>query len=84
LEKLSGGKKMRSWLLGLVGGFFVGGGSAIAPLSQEALAKRLKISGRGLANNRLKGNEHLMEWSKKRDPDGIAWQYGGDKKHHPA
>lgn len=58
-------------------------GSAIAPMTQEALGKRLKISGRGVANHREKGNEHLMEWSRKRDPEGIAWQYGEDKKYHP-
>jgi len=51
-------------------------------LTQEALAKRLKISGRGLANHRQKGNEHLAEWTRERDPDGIAWKYES-KKYHP-
>ena len=58
-------------------------GSAIAPMTQETLGKRLKISGRGLANHREKGNVHLMEWTKQRDPEGISWQYGEDKKYHP-
>ena len=51
-------------------------------LTQEALATRLKISGRGLSYHRQKGNDHLAKWTRKRDPSKIAWKYE-NRKYHP-
>jgi len=44
-------------------------------LSARGLAERLGTDASTLKRNRVKGNEHLASWSRKRDPAGQAWQY---------
>lgn len=50
-------------------------------LSQTALGKRLGCSGEAIRQKRVNGS--LKEWSQSKDPSGIAWQWGEDKKYHP-
>ncbi|AFZ22282.1 hypothetical protein [Allocoleopsis franciscana] len=49
----------------------------IAPLTQSALAKRLGISDKAIQKHRLHGEESFAQWSRDRDPDGIAWTWEG-------
>lgn len=48
-----------------------------APLTQSALAKRLGISDKAIQKHRQKGKESFAQWSRARDPDGIAWTWQG-------
>lgn len=42
-------------------------------LSQAALARRLSISSSAIAKHRIR--DTFAEWSREKDPEGIAWQY---------
>ena len=54
--------------------------SKLEPLSQPNLAIRLKVSERSMRNHK----DDLAEWSKSKDPDGIAWEYRVEtKKYYP-
>ena len=48
-----------------------------APLSQKALAARLGTSGETIRSFQKKGKESFAEWSRKYDPEGIAWTWEG-------
>jgi hypothetical protein len=48
-----------------------------APLSQKALAARLGSSGKTINNFQKKGKESFAQWSRKYDPEGIAWTWEG-------
>jgi hypothetical protein len=50
---------------------------AQAPLTQKALAVRLGASGVTLRSFQKKGKESFAQWSRKYDPDGIAWTWEG-------
>jgi hypothetical protein len=51
----------------------------LEPLSQPDLAARLKVTARSIRDHK----DDLSEWSKTKDPDGIAWERREDKKYHP-
>lgn len=53
--------------------------SKLEPLSHSDLATRLQVSERSIRNHK----DDLPEWSKTKDPDGIAWERHEDKKYHP-
>jgi hypothetical protein len=54
--------------------------SKLEPLSQPDLAIRLKVSVRAMRNHK----DDFAEWSKSKDPDGIAWERREDsKKYYP-
>ena len=54
--------------------------SGLEPLNHQDLAIRLKVSERSMRNHK----DDLPEWSKPKDPDGIAWEYRPeDKKCYP-
>jgi len=55
--------------------------SAIEPLTQSALGKRLGCSGEAIRQRRNK--EGFKDWVKSKDPDGMVWEYRKDKKYHP-
>lgn len=42
-------------------------------LKQSQLGKRLGKDQSNVSRNRKKGRSHFREWSKRLDPDGIAW-----------
>ena len=50
--------------------------SKLEPLSQNKLAKRLKIDHKTVGRKK----QNLAEWSGVLDPDGIAWEYREDTK----
>ena len=55
---------------------------SLEPLTQAQLADRFgdKKYRSQISTNKL----NLVEWSKSRDPDGIAWEYRAEtKKYHP-
>lgn len=47
------------------------------PLTQTALAKRLGVSNHVIQKRKQYGRENFADWSKERDPDGIAWSWQG-------
>ena len=47
------------------------------PLSQGSLAKRLGVSDNTVQKQRRKGKESFAYWSRKRDPDNVAWTWEG-------
>ena len=48
------------------------------PLTQSALAKRLGCSDKAIEKQRKQGDqENFAEWSRQRDPDGLAWSWEG-------
>jgi hypothetical protein len=49
-----------------------------APLTQKALAARFGASGETIRSFQKKGKESFAEWSRKYDPDGIAWTWEGE------
>ena len=51
----------------------------LEPLSQPDLAVRLKVTTRSIRDHK----DDLPEWSKSKDPDGIAWERHEDKKYYP-
>jgi len=52
----------------------------LEPLSQPDLAIRLKVSVRAMRNHK----DDFADWSKSKDPDGIAWERHEDtKKYYP-
>lgn len=53
----------------------------IKPLIQRALVERLKVNETTLWRNRE--NPDFSEWTRKLDPDGIAWEYRPAKKGLP-
>ena len=54
--------------------------SKLEPLSHSDLAIRLQVSERSIRNHK----DDLPEWSKSKDPDGIAWERREDtKKYYP-
>jgi hypothetical protein len=54
--------------------------SKLEPLSQPDLAIRLKVSVRAMRNHK----NDFAEWSKSKDPDGVAWERHEDtKKYYP-
>ncbi len=55
----------------------------LGPLTQLALGKRLGCSSNAIQQQRKQGAEKLKQWSKQKDPHGIAWEYGTDQKYHP-
>ena len=50
----------------------------LEPLSQPDLAARLKVTTRSIRDHK----DDLPEWSKTKDPDGIAWERHEDKKYY--
>jgi hypothetical protein len=50
----------------------------ISPLSTSALAKRLQVTSQALTRNRSKSD--FAEWTRIRDPQGIAWKFEGESK----
>lgn len=53
-------------------------------LSGVRLAKRLGSSETSVRRHRDgKRQPSLWEWSRERDPDGIAWEYRSDQKYYP-
>ncbi len=48
-----------------------------ALLTLQALASRLAISDRTIGKQRDKGKVSFAEWSRHRDPEGIAWTWKG-------
>ena len=50
----------------------------LEPLSQTDLAIRFKVSDRAIRNHK----SDLLEWSKSKDPDDIAWEYRAEKKKY--
>jgi hypothetical protein len=49
-----------------------------APVTQMALAKRLGVSDKAVEKHRKQGSkEQFAQWSRERDPDGIAWTWQG-------
>lgn len=55
----------------------------LGPLTQLELGKRFGCTGEGIKYQRKKGGNSFQEWSRKKDPDGIAWQYKEDQKYYP-
>jgi hypothetical protein len=53
--------------------------SKLDPLSYSDLAIRLQVSERSIRNHK----DDLPEWSKSKDPDGVAWERRKDKKYYP-
>ena len=54
--------------------------SNLEPHTQPNLAIRLKVSTRSIRDHK----NDLPEWSKSKDPDGIAWEYRAEiKKYYP-
>lgn len=53
--------------------------SKLDPLSYSDLAIRLQVSERSIRNHK----DDLPEWSKSKDPDGVAWERREDKKYYP-
>jgi hypothetical protein len=49
----------------------------LAPLTQSALAKRLRCSDKAVEKQRKHGQESFATWSRQRDPDGIPWIWEG-------
>jgi hypothetical protein len=49
-------------------------------LTPEELAQRLHLGHRTVLNVMYNRPDELPQWTKKRDPDGIAWQRSGRKK----
>ncbi|BAY14188.1 DNA-processing protein DprA [Calothrix sp. NIES-2098] len=44
-------------------------------LNTKKLAERLNVNPSTISKNKAKGVEFFKEWSHKKDPDGIAWEY---------
>lgn len=55
---------------------------AVTPLTGTQLAQRLGVSSSAISKNKKKGNQHLMKWSKDKDPEEIAWQYSEENKKY--
>ena len=55
--------------------------SKLEPLTQAQLADR--FGGKQHRVNISKKKQDLAEWSKSKDPDGIAWERREDKKYYP-
>ncbi len=57
----------------------------LEPLTSTGLAERLGVNESNISRNKGKGNEHFRRWSRKRDPDGIAWEHrlAAKLKYHP-
>jgi len=49
----------------------------LKPLSQLALAKHLSCRDKVVEKQRKQGKESFADWSRERDPDGIAWTWEG-------
>ncbi|HEY9612021.1 hypothetical protein [Allocoleopsis sp.] len=48
------------------------------PLTQSGLAKRLGCSDKAIEKQRKQGDkENFAQWSRQRDPDGLAWSWEG-------
>jgi hypothetical protein len=58
---------------------------AIQPLNGHQLSKRFGIAKDSVSGiKRKKTSEAFLQWTKEKDPDGIAWQFNsGDKLYHP-
>ena len=55
--------------------------TTLKPLNQRELAKRLGSLSAGTVNyQKKKGDKDFANWSKQRDPDGVAWCFNPDKK----
>ena len=65
-------EKFESWFNKLVA-------VEVKPLNREQLARRLKTSSDVIAERQY--SEKFARWSKRRDPEGIAWQYLTTKYH---
>lgn len=50
----------------------------LAPLTQTELAKRLGVH-KSVISRRREGGD-FEDWSRSKDPSGIAWRYDGEKK----
>jgi len=63
----------------------LGQGQNLEPLTSTGLAERLGVNESNISRNKGKGNEHFRRWSRKRDPNGIAWEYRltAKLKYHP-
>ncbi|WP_225875234.1 hypothetical protein [[Limnothrix rosea] IAM M-220] len=46
-------------------------------LNQADLARRLSSNASTLSRHEKKGESHFAQWSKAKDPDGLAWQFDG-------
>lgn len=61
--------------------------SELKPLNGAELARRFGLTSKAVSNLRTKYQdqlERLTEYTRKKDPDGIAWQYNSsDKLYHP-
>lgn len=57
----------------------------LQPLTGRALAERFGLYKDSVAGSkRSRTQEQFLQWSKEKDPDGIAWQYdSGDKLYYP-
>lgn len=56
-----------------------GEGGAIAPMSQKDLATRMERARSSVSGAIKNGEDHFKQWSKKRDPDGIAWRWDAEQ-----
>jgi hypothetical protein len=52
-----------------------------SPYTLQKLADRLDRSTSTVCKHRDKGNEELMKWSQKCDPDGVPWEFIDGKYH---
>ncbi len=61
--------------------------SELKPSNGAELARRFGLTSKAVSNLRTKYQdqlERLTEYTRKKDPDGIAWQYNcSDKLYHP-
>lgn len=61
--------------------------SELKPLNGAELARRFGLTSKAVSNLRTKYQdqlERLTKYTRKKDPDGIAWQYNSsDKLYHP-
>jgi hypothetical protein len=52
-------------------------------LTRDDLAKRLNVSSHTVRHASYKDRAEFLQWSQKRDPEGIAWQKNDEKKGRP-
>lgn len=60
----------------------------LQPMKSPVLSKRFKLNEKAVINAKTtiwkKDPEKFLEWTRKRDPDGVGWQYNPDDKlFHP-
>ncbi|NEO27270.1 MAG: hypothetical protein F6K03_10320 [Kamptonema sp. SIO4C4] len=53
-------------------------GNMTVALIQAELAKRLNVHSGTITKH--KGDDNFSEWSRKKDPEGIAWQFSAKQK----